>query len=231
MFTALTNQGRSAIAQAVKDEELFMAWGPGESHWDTDRQEVGEFDVDNHFDVGYTELKDFVLTKADDDDIVYVLNTDYTVNLLTGIVTKLPGGSIAGDDVKASFHVKPPQALRTDTDLVSELARRRILVKQFVLPDPEGEIITNYGTYTVSLTPTPWLHISCTFLPADDPTATIRQIGIFTGTEIETGLPGGQTYFTPAQIEERGTLFSLRNLPTINRTAASKETFDLVIPF
>ena len=53
--------------------------------------------------------------------------------------------------------------------------------------------------------------------------SSIREIGIFIDTEIKEGLPETQTYFTPEEIENPGTLILLEHLESVDTFTPSKK--------
>lgn len=51
------------------------------------------------------------------------------------------------------------------------------------------------------------------------------------GTEVKEGLPPGQRYFEPKDIENPGILLLLEHTVPLIRTASTRETFSFVITF
>ena len=95
--------------------------------------------------------------------------------------------------------------------------------------DPAGEIIVPTGRYTVSATPTRHLLFRIAYDFGDAPASVIREVALFAGTEVQAGLPAGQRYFEPGQIVAPGTLVALERITPINRSPATRETFEHVI--
>lgn len=117
----------------------------------------------------------------------------------------------------------------TDTALVNEIGRRLVTDVKFVSEDPAGEIVVPTGRYTVSATPTRHLLIRIAYDFSDAPASVIREVALFAGTVTQAGLPAGQRYFEPGQITSPGTLVSLERSTPINRSPATRETFEHVI--
>lgn len=118
------------------------------------------------------------------------------------------------------------------TGLITELGRRIPDSVAFVVADPSGSIeIPGEGFFSETLTPTNRLLVTTQFLYDDDPTAVIRQTAVFVGTEVVAGLPGGQRYFTPAQLQSPGRLLQLQNLAPIIRSASARSRFENLIVF
>ena len=115
------------------------------------------------------------------------------------------------------------------TALVHEVGRRLVTQVQFVTEDPAGEIIVPTGRYAVSATPTRHLLFRIAYDFADAPVAVIREVALFAGTEVLAGLPAGLRYFEPAQIVSPGALVALERITPINRSPATRETFEHVI--
>jgi hypothetical protein len=235
MFTVLTNLGRAAIAEVLATQELYMAFGTGVAHWDTTKEVLGNFDaLDNTLNVGYTEIDQVVVTPPVPGVPVleYQDGVDYIVSKNQGVVTRLPGGAIGNSQVRVSFYVKPPSPNINAAGLVAELARKQIISKQFVTPDPQGSIIVQGGArYEISEDPTTFLFVSCTLLEPELSTAVIKEVGVFLNPVFEQPPEPGDTLFTPQQFNNLGKLLTLRNYPAVTRNEAARETFQYVIPF
>ena len=115
------------------------------------------------------------------------------------------------------------------TGLVAELGRRVATTVQYVAADPNGSIIVPTGTFSPSGTPTNSLYLTFAFDYADASASVVREIGVFTGTVLQSGLPAGQTYFTPAQLSSPGILYSLQYLAAIVRSANTRQSFEFVL--
>lgn len=235
MFTVLTDIGRSAIAELAAGQSLYMAFGPGLAHWDTTKEVLGTFNaLDNTLDVGYTEIDQIIVAPPTPGEPVlfYEEGVDYIVSKATGILTKIPGGSIGNSQVRVTFYVKPASPNRTQTGMVSILALKEIVSKQFVVADPEGAIVVQGGgRYSISEDPTTLLFISCTLLEPELPTAVLKQIGVFIEPVFQTEPEPGQVLFPADSFSSFGKLLTLRNYPAVVRNEAARETFQYVIPF
>ncbi|MGP5360528.1 hypothetical protein ACTXL1_06945 [Psychrobacter celer] len=157
----LATSGRAAIATAIKNNTLHLAWGTGLPDWD---------------------------------------------------------------------NALPPE-LRTATQLTTEIGRRVITVAQYCSPSPDGSIVTLGGRFKPSTTPTANLHLQAAFDFDDGLGETIRELGVFIGTETKPGLPAGQTYFKPAHIVNKGTLLTIDHITGIERGVGSRISFDVVVTF
>lgn len=136
--------------------------------------------------------------------------------------------------------VTPPAEDINDTSLVAELGRRTagsvVYVEPFTgTPDDEDPTYINVpgkGYFVVSDVPTKYLLVMAQFQFSEEPTATIRQTGVFMDTQVIAGLPPGQRYFTPDQIESPGRMLQLQNLPEpIPRDSEYRTRFTHLLEF
>lgn len=51
----------------------------------------------------------------------------------------------------------------------------------------------------------------------------IREVGVFIDTQVKAGLPEKQTFFTPDQIEDPGTLILLEHLEIVDTFTPNKK--------
>lgn len=118
-----------------------------------------------------------------------------------------------------------------DASLVDEIGRRAASVVSYCIPDLNGEIITPTGRFAASAEPTKNVYLRFNFDFNDAPSATIREIAVFVGTETQAGLPPGQMYFEPSQITDPGTLLVIERIAKIDRSASLKQSFEFVVTF
>lgn len=174
-LATLTHQGRAAIAKAISEQPLHLAWGIGNPAWDTDRG-------------------------------------------------NLP-------------------SLIDATTLVNEVGRRLPNRIGFVEPDEAGEIVIPVSAgaegavqearyrLVINGKPTPFLYIQTNYDYADASNVVIREMGVFMDTELVKGVPEGQRYFTPAEIQHEGLLLAVQIiLPPINRSPSVRQTVEFVLP-
>lgn len=157
----LVTSGRAAIATAIKNNALHLAWGSGLKAWD-DAQ---------------------------------------------------------------------PQESRAATVLTNEIGRRAITLAEYCKPSVDGNIVTLGGRFSPSSTPTANLHLQATFDFDDGLGETIRELGVFIGTEINPDLPPGQAYFKPTDIIDKGTLLTIDHITGIERGVGARISFDIVATF
>ncbi len=127
--------------------------------------------------------------------------------------------------------VSPPPEDNEATELTNEIGRRTA-VARFVTPDPDGQLEAPGGaTYSYTETPTNILSVSAQFRFTDAPAAVIRQVGVFIGSEIIAGLPAGQQYFAPAEIESKGDLLQIQNRQPLQRSADMRTKINIILEF
>ncbi len=132
-----------------------------------------------------------------------------------------------GDDA----WISPPSEDDDQTALQAEVGRHTASEVAYVVDDVDGDVILASGSYTRSVTPTNKLLIITNFDFTDAPSTEIREIAVFVGTILIGGLPGGQTYFIPAELDSVGRLLHLENIEPIYRSPSIRENFQIVITF
>lgn len=122
---------------------------------------------------------------------------------------------------------------KNDARLFNEVGRKALFRCLFVYPDDEGTIHTDETCrYSVSTEPTRHLCVEFKFDFKDGAGKTIRETGVFIGGETAEGLPPGQSYFTPDQVKDAGTLLMLDHLEKkIERPSAQPCSFTYVLHF
>ena len=122
------------------------------------------------------------------------------------------------------------------TALVDEVGRRLATHVGYCKPvsDPalpaEIELPGN-ARYTASAQPTPWVYVRVVFDFAEADGETLREFGLFIGSEPKAGVRAGQRYFTPAQIEKQGRLYLIDRVQAFTRSGHVRNTVEYVLPF
>ena len=119
----------------------------------------------------------------------------------------------------------------SDTALVAEVGRRKATQVEYVVPDANGVIEVPQGKYSISATPTLALYFKFFFDFADGVGETIRERAIFLDTVAAAGVPAGQFYLTPAQVQNPGTLLVLERNAPIVREITTRQLFEFVVTF
>jgi hypothetical protein len=115
------------------------------------------------------------------------------------------------------------------SSLMNEVGRRIVDEVVFCEGDENGLLVAPTGRFSATEYPTNQLYIHCTFDFEDASTETIRELGIFIGTEISEASPPGQRYFVPPEIANPGILLTFENTVPLIRTAATREAFSFVV--
>lgn len=126
--------------------------------------------------------------------------------------------------------VVPPEDVNASA-LMNEVGRHSVTAISYVTPNVAGEIVLPTGAFTASGTATNHLYVRVSFDFADATGLVIREMGLFVGSTMVGGLPGGQTYFLPAQVATPGRLLHLEHFEPIFRSPAIRESFEVVITF
>lgn len=129
----------------------------------------------------------------------------------------------------ASWDATPVAEPVTATALVAEVGRRASTFVGYCTPSTTGDIIVPTGRFASSDTPTNNIYLRFNFDFSDAPTATIREAAVFMGTTTVSGLPAGQKYFLPAQIQSQGILLAIERFPKIVRSATVRQSFEFVL--
>lgn len=125
----------------------------------------------------------------------------------------------------------PPSPAVSDTALVAEVGRRRSTQVEYVTPNANGAIEVPQGNYSISATPTLALYFKFFFDFADGVGETVRERAIFIDTVAASGVPSGQFYLTPAQVQSPGTLLVLERNAPIVREITTRQLFEFVVTF
>lgn len=213
----LTQSGRTALAVSLHTQPVHLAWGTGDAAWETSHTQSFTFEA-NQIALPHAPVKNVTLADVAD---------GYSVDLQTGVITRQDAS--VPDTVTVAYTVAtPPEAMQA-TSLVYEVGRRVMDTICFCTPDPEGLLVTPTGRFSESTVPTNQLYFRCTFDFQDGATETIRELGIFIGTEISDACPPGQRYFLPTDLANPGILLVLENTVPLIRTPATREAFSFVV--
>ncbi len=129
--------------------------------------------------------------------------------------------------------VTPPAESPSATALLAEVGRRTATQWAYVVPDPAGTIEVTTGKFSLSPgnAPTNHLWVTANFDFTDAPGDVIREVAVFSDSEMVGGLPVGQKYFLPADVADPGIMVYLENITPIFRSPAIQENFEAVITF
>ena len=143
--------------------------------------------------------------------------------------------SPAGAEPDAGAEYSVTYVFRVDvadiTVLEGEVGRRPATVKNFAYEDPNGTIVANDTTWSLTDTPTRHLYFQFKFDADDASAAVIYQLGIFLGTITGADVPAGQYYLAPGDTDDPGRLMMAENVQPFARHPATREMFEYVITF
>lgn len=100
---------RYTIDEEIWFERVFSILQSEIGSFDGSQIVLGTFDENDQFSTGYTNISNVSLADPDT-GASYAITTDYTINLVTGIVTKTQGGAIS-ETARVSFENNPFTAL------------------------------------------------------------------------------------------------------------------------
>ncbi|WP_143688743.1 MULTISPECIES: hypothetical protein [unclassified Wolbachia] len=227
-MSILTQSGRAAIAASIKEQSLHLAWGSGDSSSGSSHQ-VEKVFVEGEIALDHHTIKDVRVFTG---QTTYQPSIDYIVDSSTGVIKLTENSSItANSAVTVEYSESTPPELITSEKLLNELGRRTADEVLFCIGDENGELITPTGRFKPSNVPTNNLYLKFTFDFNDAANQVIRELGVMVGTKVKEGLPIGQRYFEPKDVENPGILLVLEHTVPLIRTAATRETFSFVVTF
>lgn len=125
----------------------------------------------------------------------------------------------------------PPQEGVEQIGLLDPVGYKKHTTVSFCEPNLAGEIVHPSGRYSLTQVPTRHLHFRFIFDQEDGLGETIRELGVMIGTVSSLGLPEGQTYFSPTEIEDAGLLLFLEHRAPLYIGEGVRESFEFVISF
>ncbi|WP_281508662.1 hypothetical protein [Wolbachia endosymbiont (group B) of Pandemis cinnamomeana] len=227
-MSILTESGRAAIAASIKEQPIHLAWGSGDGSSGSSHQ-IEKVFVEDEIALDHHTIKDVRVFTG---QTTYQPSIDYIVDSSTGVIKRTENSSItANSAVTIEYTESTPPELITSEKLLNELGRRTADEVLFCTGDENGELLTPTGRFRSSNVPTNNLYLKFTFDFTDAANQVIRELGVMVGTKIKEGLPEGQRYFEPQDIEDPGILLVLEHTVPLIRTAATRETFSFVVTF
>ncbi|UPA54471.1 hypothetical protein MWH06_03885 [Wolbachia pipientis] len=227
-MSILTQSGRAAIAASIKEQVIHLAWGSGDANWESSHQ-IEKVFVEGEIALDHHPIKD---VKVFIGQTTYQPSIDYIVDSSTGVIKRTENSSIrANSAVTVEYSESTPPELITSEKLLNELGRRTADEVLFCTGDENGELLTPSGKFRPSNVPTNNLFLKFTFDFTDAANQVIRELGVMVGTKVKEGLPIGQRYFEPKDVENPGILLVLEHTVPLIRTSATRETFSFVVTF
>lgn len=218
----LTRSGRTAMAASLKNQSIHLAWGRGDPAWESSFTLT--LPTNDSIQLPHAPVKNVTFT----DTTGTPLGNVYHVDSNSGLLSRLEGASLP-ENINISYTTATASESLSSTGLLDEIGRRVIDEVSFCQADPDGFVVTPTGRFSKTDTPTNQLYFHCTFDFEDASDQTIRELGLFIGTEISDTCPPGQRYFLPSDLKDPGILLVLENTVPLIRTAATREAFSFVI--
>lgn len=106
----------------------------------------------------------------------------------------------------------PPAVPSNRTTLLAEVGRRLATTVRYVVPATEADFdveMDDKQFYKFSADPTPYLYLRAEFSTDDALNEEIRECGLFFGTVAKAGVPAGQRYLKPEQVQDAGFIYHL----------------------
>jgi len=143
----LTQSGRAAIAASIKEQPLHLAWGSGNSSWESSHK-VEKVFVKGEIKLEHYPVKDVKVFKG---STVYKPSIDYTVDSNVGVIKYVENSSITVESTVTVEYIQstPPEPI-TSKKLIKEVGRRSIDEVLFCTGDESGELITPSGRFKPS---------------------------------------------------------------------------------
>ncbi|WP_353285238.1 hypothetical protein [Wolbachia endosymbiont (group A) of Beris morrisii] len=228
-MSILTQSGRAAIAASIKEQVIHLAWGSGDGNSGSSHKVEKIFTTDGKLTLDHHPIKDVKVTTG---QIIYQPSIDYTIDSNTSVIKLVENSSITANNAVTIEYTQntPPEPI-TSEKLLNELGRRTAQEVLFCTGDENEELLTPSGRFKSSAVPTNNLFLKFTFDFTDAANQVIRELGVMVGTKIKEGLPRGQRYFEPKDVENPGILLVLEHTVPLIRTAATRETFSFVVTF
>jgi len=227
----LVNSGRAGLAAALKARPMAYAWGRGASWWGQTEVETKIFaGAPERITLDHAPIASLIVKDVGSAQ-TYVDGKDFTFDSNTGIITRVNGGAIhPGATVETQAVFGTPQMGSSEVALVDEVGRRSAASVEFVVPDPDGAIYTPGGSrWTISIEATRYLYVSVLFDFLEAADETIREVGIFVDGTRKAGVPEGQLYLTPDQVDSPGYLMLLDRFAGKTRSPSERQGFSYVL--
>jgi hypothetical protein len=213
------NEIRKAFVKGIVDkgiDNLYVALGTGNANWGVEQSFTGSFNAnpDNTLSLGTSEDIKNVVVKSSDEATTFTEGSDYTVDLTTGLVTRITSGIIADEAPVSITYFFDDSVKLTKTGLVNPLGLKKISQVEFLVNDGGGTVINSTGSFSVSPDPTNILLIRGSFLSSEYSGQTIREFGVFLESDVLSGQPPLH-FYPPGEITDYGIPLMFENTPQI----------------
>ncbi|TVS94173.1 hypothetical protein COM42_004235, partial [Wolbachia pipientis] len=142
-------------AASIKEQPIHLAWGSGNSNWESSHRAENFFTPDT---LDHHTIKD---VKVFTGQTTYQSSIDYIV---AGAIKRTENSAIPVDDAVTIEYTQdiPPESI-TSTTLLKEVGRRVVDEVLFCVGDENGELVTPSGRFKPSNVPTNNLYLKFTF--------------------------------------------------------------------
>lgn len=273
-FMILPQVGHEGLANVIKQQDTYLAWGDLPAFVDPPTNLMGVVDStlggglnSGVFEYVVTAMNEFGETTPSNIFTVTVAINSFAIKLSwtpptqTGVTMYHIYGRLNGDlrymgssstpeyvdmGVNVLSAMTPPELNSTSIApwnnssipnpssahrrLLKEVGRRKILIKKFVVQDPNGAYVTAAARWAESQVPTRHLYMYCGFDLSDAVTSTIYQMGVFINTVPKPEYVNVD-YLTPEMILSPGFMIGLENITPINRNPSSREIHEFVMTY
>lgn len=151
--------------------------------------------------------------------------TAFAVSFLNETLHLAWGSGNEDWDDPGEFPSGAPTPTVSDTELEDEIGRRVVTQASYVDPFVGGEISFPEGEFSISSSPTRRIYLKTSFLKTEEPTATIREVGLFMGTQTLSV----EDYLEPGDVTDPGRLVILYRFAGITRSSTRREVFEFVL--
>ncbi|MBN9047463.1 MAG: hypothetical protein J0H18_17625 [Rhizobiales bacterium] len=116
------------------------------------------------------------------------------------------------------------------TDLTAKIGVTRVRDKSYVTPDDAGTILVGDGSrYSLSTDPTGYVYLCFQLDLSDASDTTLREAGIFVGTQLAASVPEGQMYIADADVADFGRLIEIDRFSPIVRDGSLSQSFSFIL--
>lgn len=158
-----------------------------------------------------------------------ILTTSGRIAIATAIQARTAHMAWGSGD--ATWGNTPPAPPANSTALLAEVGRRKATLVDFCAPAVNGAISVPEGRFAISGNPTNNLYFKFHFEFEEAVGSTICEMAIFIDTLLADGVPSGQFYLLPSDIEDPGTLLVIERRAPIIREITTRQLFEFVVTF
>lgn len=239
MSMGMTSAGHVVHAQALFTQTFHLAWGelpvgygdpwglgdpipsPLSSVVTETVNHPTANGVDNLAHVGVIKV-----ARVQQNSTIYTPNVDFVIANGKQIDWSANGAEPAvGSDYQVTYRYYDDVI----NNLLQEVGRRESAIKAYAIEDPNGDIVANGTTWSISATPTRNIYLQFKFDADDAVGKIIHQVGICVGTVRNDVVPVGKKYLLPTEVKDKGLLYMLENLEPFSRPVGKREIFEYIL--